>query len=137
MDNEFAERFAMLRQGRGLTQQRLADKLGVTAQAVSKYETGQSLPDVQMLKSLATIFGCTIDYLLGYELAGEDRLNMRARERDDEISRALQKESLTLGVGAGALVEMLREESKSQYEKIHQLRVRLAQNYGILVPVIG
>lgn len=136
MDNEFAERFAMLRQGRGLTQQRLADKLGVTAQAVSKYETGQSLPDVQMLKSLATIFGCTTDYLLGYELATEDRLDMRARERDDEISRALQKESLTLGVGAGALVEMLREESKSQYEKIHQLRVRLAQNYGILVPVI-
>ena len=104
MDNEFAERFAMLRQGRGLTQQRLADKLGVTAQAVSKYETGQSLPDVQMLKSLATIFGCTTDYLLGYELAREDRLDMRARERDDEISRALQKESLTLSVGAGALV---------------------------------
>ncbi len=136
MDNEFAERFAMLRQGRGLTQQRLADKLGVTAQAVSKYETGQSLPDVQMLKSLATIFGCTTDYLLGYELAREDRLDMRARERDDEISRALQKESLTLSVGAGALVEMLRQESQSQYEKIHQLRVRLAQNYGILVPVI-
>lgn len=136
MDNEFAERFAMLRQGRGLTQQRLADKLGVTAQAVSKYETGQSLPDVQMLKSLATIFGCTTDYLLGYELAREDRLDMRARERDDEISRALQKESLTLSVGVGALVEMLRQESRNQYEKIHQLRVRLAQNYGILVPVI-
>lgn len=136
MDNEFAERFAMLRQRRGLTQQRLADKLGVTAQAVSKYETGQSLPDVQMLKSLAAIFGCTTDYLLGYELAKEDRLDMREREREDEISRALQKESLTLCVGAGALVEMLIQESKNQYESIHKLRVRLAQNYGILVPVI-
>ena len=77
MDNEFAERFAMLRQGRGLTQQRLADKLGVTAQAVSKYETGQSLPDVQMLKSLAVIFGCTTDYLLGYEPAWYSREGAR------------------------------------------------------------
>ena len=71
MDNELPERFAMLRQRRGLTQQRLADKLGVTAQAVSKYETGQSLPDVQTLKSIAAVLGCTTDYLLGYELAEE------------------------------------------------------------------
>ncbi|MDE7327074.1 MAG: FHIPEP family type III secretion protein [Lachnospiraceae bacterium] len=136
MDNEFSQRFAMLRQGRGLTQQRLADKLGVTAQAVSKYETGQSLPDVQMLKSIAAVLGCTTDYLLGYELAKEERVDIRERERDGEIGRALQKESLTICVGVGALVDMLREEGKNQYESIHRLRVRLAQKYGILVPVI-
>lgn len=136
MDNEFSQRFAMLRQGRGLTQQRLAEKLGVTAQAVSKYETGQSLPDVQTLKSIAAVLGCTTDYLLGYELAEKERVDMLARERDDQITRALQKESITLCVGAGALVRMLTEEKKNQYECIHKLRVRLAGEYGILVPVI-
>ena len=135
MDNEFSERLAMMRQGRGMTQQRLAEKLGVTAQAVSKYETGQSLPDVQTLKSLAAILGCTTDYLLGYELAEEDRVDMRERERADQIRMALQKESLTLCVGA-ALVEMLIEEGKNQHESIHKLRVKLAKEYGILVPVI-
>ena len=136
MDNEFAERFAMLRQGRGLTQQRLADKLGVTAQAVSKYETGQSLPDVQTLKSIAAVLGCTTDYLLGYELAKEERMDMCERERDGEIGRALHRESLTICVGMGALVDMLIEEGKKQYESIHRMRVQLARQYGILVPVI-
>ncbi len=136
MDNEFSQRFAMLRQGRGLTQQRLAEKLGVTAQAVSKYETGQSLPDVQTLKSIAAILGCTTDYLLDHELAENERVDMLARERDSQIQRELQKESITLCVGAGALVQMLMEENKNQYESIHKLRVRLAGEYGILVPVI-
>lgn len=135
MDNEFSQRLAMMRQGRGMTQQRLAEKLGVTAQAVSKYETGQSLPDVQTLKSLAGILGCTTDYLLGYELAEEDRVDMRERERADQIRAALQEESLTLCVGKD-LVDMLIEEGKNQYENIHKLRVKLAKEYGILVPVI-
>lgn len=41
---EFAERFTRLRQDRGYTQQKIAEKLGVTPQAVSKWENGSSLP---------------------------------------------------------------------------------------------
>lgn len=136
MNNEFAERFAALRQERGLTQQRLADRLGVTAQAVSKYETGASLPDVQTLKSLAAILGCTTDYLLGHEPAQESMVDMVDRQRREEIDRALQTESLALYVGPGVLVDMLMEENNNRYAKFHELRVRLAAQYGILVPVI-
>lgn len=136
MSNEFAERFAALRQERGLTQQRLADRLGVTAQAVSKYETGASLPDVQTLKSLAVILGCTTDYLLGHELAQESMVDMVDRQRREEIDRALQKECLAMYVGPGVLVDMLMEENNNRYAKFHELRVHLAAQYGILVPVI-
>ena len=136
METEFAERLAMLRQERGLTQQRLADKLGLTAQAISKYEKGISLPEVDTLKSIATVLDCSTDYLLGHELTKESRVDMLARERSTEIDRAMHKEELVLNVGMGPLVDMLMEENKNRYEGIHQLRVRLAGEYGILVPVI-
>ena len=51
----------------GLTQDQLAEKLGVTAQAVSKWENDQSCPDISMLPRLAEIFGVSTDELLGRE----------------------------------------------------------------------
>ena len=51
----------------GLTQDRRAEQLGVTAQAVSKWENDQSCPDITMLPKLAQIFGITTDALLGIE----------------------------------------------------------------------
>ncbi len=141
METEFAKRLAMLRQEKGLTQQRLADKLGLTAQAISKYETGGSLPEIDTLKAIATVLGCSTDYLLGHELIKESQVDMLLRERSEEIDRALHREALYLNVGKGnagmgPLVEMLMEENKNHYDKIHRLRVKLASEYGILIPVI-
>ncbi len=50
-----------------LTQDDLARHLGVTKASVSKWETGQSYPDVELLPRIATYFGITIDELIGYE----------------------------------------------------------------------
>ncbi len=52
-----------LRNDRGLTQEALASALNVTAQTVSKWECGNSIPDVQMLPELAVFFGVSIDQL--------------------------------------------------------------------------
>ncbi len=49
----------------GLTQDKLAETLGVTAQAVSKWENDQSCPDITMLPRLSKLFGITVDELLG------------------------------------------------------------------------
>ena len=50
----------------GVTQENLAEKLGITPQSISRWENGQSRPDVDMLPKLASIFGITIDGLFGY-----------------------------------------------------------------------
>jgi tellurite methyltransferase len=50
----------------GFTQEALADKLGVTFQAVSKWETGQTVPDTVLLPDLARTLGVSVDKLLGY-----------------------------------------------------------------------
>ena len=56
--------FHFLRKLKGLTQAQLAEKLGISAQAVSKWESGLSCPDIMMLVPLADIFGVSTDMLL-------------------------------------------------------------------------
>lgn len=56
------------RRSKGLTQRALADRLGVTVQAVSKWETYKCCPDIQLLPELAKIFEITVDELLGCNL---------------------------------------------------------------------
>ena len=63
----FAEIIARYRKELGLTQEGLAQKLGVTNQAVSKWESGQSCPDIALLPKLADLFGISIDALFGRE----------------------------------------------------------------------
>ena len=63
----FAERFASLRKSRGLTQRAIAEKLGITDRAVSKWETGRGTPKFSDTPVLASIFGVTTDYLFGCE----------------------------------------------------------------------
>lgn len=135
METEFAKRFTRVRQDCGYTQQKLAEKLGVTSQAVSKWETGASLPDIEMLKSIAIILDCSIDYLLGHDVTKESRVNLEAVERKNEIERAMQKEILELRVGIG-IVEILMEETKQNFQHIHEMRLRIADRYGVLVPTI-
>lgn len=56
-----------LRHARKLTQEELADFVGVTKASVSKWENAQSMPDILLLPQLAAFFGVTIDELVGYE----------------------------------------------------------------------
>ncbi len=59
-----AKNIALLRKDAGLTQLQLAEKLNYSDKAVSKWESGASIPDVAVLLSIANLFGVTVDYLL-------------------------------------------------------------------------
>ena len=65
MEQTLGKRIMENRKRLGLTQDALAEKLGVTAQAVSKWENDQSCPDITTLPKLADIFGISTDALLG------------------------------------------------------------------------
>jgi transcriptional regulator with XRE-family HTH domain len=68
MDTDKVGRFiASRRKVCGLTQQELAEELGITNKAVSKWETGQGMPDITALPLLADILGVTVDELLSGE----------------------------------------------------------------------
>ena len=63
----FGQRITNLRKEKGLTQNDIAEKIGVTAQAVSKWENDQATPDIDILIKLSDIFEISLDELLGKE----------------------------------------------------------------------
>ena len=65
-----------LRKKEGLSQEALAEKLGVSRQSVSKWETGEATPEVSKLLSLSKLFGVTTDYLLDDEAEEEKEVEI-------------------------------------------------------------
>lgn len=63
----FKDNLISLRKLNGLSQEELADKINVSRQTLSKYETGESLPDVEKCKRLADVFGVSLDDLVNYD----------------------------------------------------------------------
>ena len=69
---ELSERIKALRQKHGLSQEKLAEQVGVSRQAVAKWEAGQSAPSTDNLFRLAEVLDTTVDLLLQKEPTSED-----------------------------------------------------------------
>ena len=83
IDNRTVGRcIARLRVAKGMTQQGLAAALNVSHQAVSKWETGAALPDMQTFYSMSKLFGVTMEQILTGEAGEEDRPSIRKRILD-------------------------------------------------------
>ena len=75
---KFNENLKYLRKQTGLTQEQLAEKLSVSEQTITKWESGESLPDVKNLKELSYMFSVSIDSLLGdMEIKFTSKLNKK------------------------------------------------------------
>lgn len=59
-----ADRIQYLRKAKGISQEELAEKVGVSRQAVSKWESEQSMPDLEKIIAMSDFFEVTTDYLL-------------------------------------------------------------------------
>ena len=70
------ENIRRLRKQRSLTQENLAEALGVTVGAISKWELGSSSPDVQFIAEMADFFETSIDVLFGYEIQNKPLTSM-------------------------------------------------------------
>lgn len=73
MNIEMGAKIRQLRLSRGLTQEDLGNELGVSPQAVSKWESGTTMPDIQLLPEIAVLFGVSIDEL--FSMTDESRMD--------------------------------------------------------------
>ena len=89
-----------LRKEAGITQAQLADKLGVSFQAVSRWETGAAYPDITLLPELAAAFHVTVDTLLGIT---------EAREKDIRIVVAELRAAYSPPMDTQTIISCLRE----------------------------
>ena len=76
----FSEKLIKLRKQHGFSQEELGYKLNVTRQTVSKWELGQTVPEINKLISLSQIYGISLD-----ELTNEDKLNVDNTTKKDDI----------------------------------------------------
>jgi len=72
----FKDNLVELRKYHDLSQEELADMIGVSRQTLSKYETGESLPDIEKCKLIADAFGVSIDDLLNYDKNSGEALGL-------------------------------------------------------------
>ncbi|MBC8570603.1 helix-turn-helix domain-containing protein [Zongyangia hominis] len=88
----FADTLRALRQNKGMTQAQLARRLGVSSSTVGMYEQGRRVPHSEMLGKIASLFGVSVDYLLGeHPISG----TMELRDLAPQVRRLLlQNEGL-------------------------------------------
>ena len=89
MNIKIANRLVELRKKNGLSQEELANKLGISRQAVSKWERAEASPDTDNLICLAKLYGISLDDLLNSDESLEDiafdqRMNSKNKENDDD-----------------------------------------------------
>ena len=90
----FEEKIVELRKQKGLSQEELAEQLGVSRQAVSRWELGQTLPDIPNLLQLCELFGVSADYLV----------------KDEEQAATKNDQS------AKTIARLIREREKIRYQ---------------------
>jgi transcriptional regulator with XRE-family HTH domain len=79
---KIGKNIARLRKEKGLTQAELGEKLGVSNQAISKWESEVSSPDISLLPSIADVFECSIDDLFCY-IPKQERIHLNMIPGDD------------------------------------------------------
>lgn len=132
---EFGSRLRAIRLERGLTQKQLASSLGVTEQAVSKWERETSYPDIMMLNGISEVLECSLDYLFQYEPGRKNLFNQDSVERKTEINRHLLPDILSLTFGQ-AVVPMFVEENRLGFPHINAFRKEIASEWGVVLPAI-
>lgn len=129
---EVGNRIATLRKSKDMTQQGLADKLGISFQAVSNWERGESMPDISKLVELAQILDVSVDELLGSEPKKSQSFESTVTVKNGERHIHIDTEGIALSdkmkqllrlvpfVGKGELDELLLANSH-EYTEVDQV----------------
>ena len=86
------------RKEKGLTQTQLAEKLGVSDKTVSKWETGNGLPEVSLMQPLCEILGITVNDLLSAEVLTENNYKQKSEENLIKVVGERQKAKIALWI---------------------------------------
>lgn len=130
MDVKMADRLMALRKKNGYSQEELADKLGISRQAVSKWERAESAPDTDNLIALSKLYGTSIDVMLDISETGsithsggnsDDVIKVPDSEADDYL-RMYKRGGIILGLGIiGVFAAVILLLSLLEFTKIESL----------------
>lgn len=103
----FSEKLISLRKKEGLSQEELGYKLNVTRQTVSKWELGQTTPDMDKLSEMAKIFNVSVDQLINETETMEDKTTVIEDQSIDQKEKSSSKNKIIIFILVGALIIVL------------------------------
>lgn len=129
-----ADKVQQLRKQNNLSQEQLADKMGVSRQSISKWESGQSVPEISKIVQLSDIFGVTTDYILKDDIEFEQYSDSPSKGNGEKSSNigniSLNQVSIiSMGIIMIGLVLYITLWKRWQNE--------LAVGIGVIVQIIG
>ncbi len=131
MKEAIGEIICMRRQDKKMTQEEFASRLGVTSQAVSKWERGNGLPDITLVEGICRILDLSANTLLGID--NNKVVENRNLLMEKEIRNNMYAEPLLIDFGLET-IPCIAEGLKTDY--INQKRKELVQDTGMLLPLI-
>lgn len=151
---EIADKIRQARIGKNLTQMNVADALGVTYQAVSNWERGNSMPDIGKLGDLSSLLEITLEDLLGHTTASEHIQKLMDDKEYEDIQISLPEladlspllppvvvQELALRVQASAIEELVSIAPFISQETLEQLAKKLKaeslSELSMIAPFIG
>lgn len=114
MKNTVADRLKVVREDRNKTKEQVANYLEIQLRAYQRYETGERVPDLEKLKSLAKYFNCTLDYLVGMDIPQDKKYI----DRDLVLT---QSEIMDLGYNKKFAFGLMKQiiDHQSESEEVH------------------
>lgn len=134
MDKNIGGIILSRRQSKNMTQEEFASKLGVTPQAVSKWERGNGLPDISLIGGICNILGINANILLGIKSGIAENNDITA---ESEIKNNMAAEPLVLEFGENlipCIIKGLEEGCLKDF--VNEKRKELAANTGMLMPLL-
>lgn len=121
MNVEIAQRLAGMRREQGYSQEELAEQLGLSRQAVSKWERAESSPDTGNLIALAKLYGVTIDELLCVDEDIEDDVLFEEQDKDKAAERQAQEAAVRANEAAvrAAQAAVAAAQARATAEQAH------------------
>ena len=130
--NHIGDTISRMRQNKNMTQEDFASRLGVTPQAVSRWERGNSLPDISLIKGICDVLSISANTLLGIETENKVIENNDI-SMEKEIKSNMFAEPLVLEFGS-SIIPYIVEGLKTDY--LNQCRKELVKETGILIPML-
>ncbi len=135
-----AKKLTALRKHNGLSQEALAEKIGVSRQAISKWERGEASPDTENLLSLSKIYSVSLDDLLGEktadEIISEEKPDIRQEQSEQELY-SNKKADMPADKSAAAPAEKIAEIIKKEASDLPMLGKKMLRFPFFLVAIIG
>lgn len=123
----FGQKIKHLRTKSDLTQKELAEKMNVTFQTISKWESDTNEPDIESIRRLSNIFGCSIEYLFSEEIEEEPKAQEKVAEetkeaKEEPVIKPEEKKEEQKGEPSAPPVEEKKESVISVEEKKEEIK---------------